>query len=70
MCLDQSKEAYGIAEDTVKIGAKVLWLQLGIRDESAKDLMKKNDIEYIENKCTKHGISKIFFRKNAMLFQF
>ena len=31
-----SKEAYGIAEDTVKIGAKVLWLQLGIRDESAK----------------------------------
>ena len=39
-----SKEAYGIAEDTVKIGAKVLWLQLGIRDESAKDLMKKNDI--------------------------
>ena len=31
-----SKEAYGIAEDTVKIGAKVLWLQLGIRDENAK----------------------------------
>src|SRR6056300_839903 len=30
-----SKEAYAIAEDTVKIGAKVLWLQLGIREEDA-----------------------------------
>ena len=28
-----SSEAYGIAEDAVKIGAKVLWLQLGIRDQ-------------------------------------
>ena len=55
-----SKEAYGIAEDTVKIGAKVLWLQLGIRDEKAKDLMKKNNIEYIENKCTKMEYQKYF----------
>ncbi len=55
-----SKEAYGIAEDTVKIGAKVLWLQLGIRDASAKDLMKKNNIEYIENKCTKMEYQKFF----------
>ena len=31
-----SKEAYGIAEDTVKIGAKVLWLQLGIREMKAQ----------------------------------
>ena len=31
-----SKEVYAIAEDTVKIGAKVLWLQLGIRDEKGK----------------------------------
>ena len=58
-----SREAYGIAEDTVKIGAKVLWLQLGIRDESAKDLMKKNDIEYIENKCTKMEYKKFFLGK-------
>jgi predicted CoA-binding protein len=58
-----SKEVYGIAEDTVKIGAKVLWLQLGIRDEKAKDLMKKNNIEYIENKCTKMEYQKYFLGK-------
>ena len=58
-----SKEAYEIAKDTVKIGAKVLWLQLGIRDEKAKDLMKKNNIEYIENKCTKMEYQKYFLGK-------
>ena len=58
-----SKEAYGIAEDTVKIGAKVLWLQLGIKDESAKKLTEKNNIEYVENKCTKMEYQKFFLKK-------
>ena len=58
-----SKEAYGIAEDTVKIGAKVLWLQLGIRDEEAKRLMDKNNIDYVENKCTKMEYQKFFLNK-------
>ena len=53
-----SKEAYAIAEDTVKIGAKVLWLQLGIKDENAKKLTEKNNIEYVENKCTKMEYQK------------
>ena len=57
-----SKEVYAIAEDTVKIGAKVLWLQLGIRDEKAKDLMEKNDIKYVENKCTKIEYQKYFLK--------
>jgi len=48
-----SKEVPAIAEDVVKIGAKVLWLQLGIRSEKAKKLMNFNNIDYIENKCTK-----------------
>ena len=57
-----SKEVYPIAEDAIKIGAKVLWLQLGIRDEKAKDLMKKNNIEYVDNKCTKMEYQKYFLK--------
>ena len=57
-----SKEVYAIAEDTIKIGAKVLWLQLGIRDEKAKDLMEKNNIEYVDNKCTKMEYQKYFLK--------
>ena len=48
-----SKEVPAIAKDTIKIGAKVLWLQLGIKSEEAKKLMETNNVEYIENKCTK-----------------
>jgi predicted CoA-binding protein len=57
-----SKEVYAIAEDAVKIGAKVLWLQLGIRDEKAKELVEKNDIEYVDNKCTKMEYQKYFLK--------
>ncbi len=58
-----SNEVFPIAEDAVKIGAKVLWLQLGIRDENAKNLMKKNNIDYVENKCTKMEYQKFFLGK-------
>ena len=57
-----SKEVLAIARDTVKIGAKVLWLQLGIRDENAKELVENNHIEYIENKCTKMEYQKNFLK--------
>ena len=59
-----SNEAYGIAEDAVKIGAKVLWLQLGIRDQKAKKLVEENKMEYIENKCTKIEYQKHILKMN------
>ena len=57
-----SKEVLGIAEDAVKIGAKVLWLQLGIRDENAREFVEQNHMEYIENKCTKMEYQKYFLK--------
>ena len=57
-----SEEAYGIAEDAIKIGAKVLWLQLGISDENTKKLVEENKMEYIENKCTKMEYQKYFLK--------
>ena len=53
-----SIEALDIARDTIKIGAKVLWLQLGIKNEEAKKLVQSKNIEYIENKCTKMEYQK------------
>ena len=57
-----SKEVYEIAKDAVKIGAKVLWLQLGIRDENSKKLIEDNEMKYIENKCTKMEYQKHFLK--------
>ena len=57
-----SKEALDIAKDAVDIKAKVLWLQLGIKNEQAKKLVIKNKIEYIEDRCTKMEYQKHFLK--------
>ncbi len=59
-----SVEALKLAEDAVKIGAKVLWLQLGIRNQEAKEIVESNNIKYIENRCTKMEYQKIFLKIN------
>tara|TARA_B110000261_G_C12781546_1_gene236639 strand:- start:21 stop:422 length:402 start_codon:yes stop_codon:yes gene_type:complete len=55
-----SSEVLNLAEETVKIGAKVFWLQLGIRSEEAKELVESKNIDYIENRCTKIEYQKFF----------
>ena len=57
-----SKEVLDIAKDTIDIGAKVLWLQLGIKSEEAKKIVEKNKIEYVEDKCTKMEYQKHFLK--------
>ena len=57
-----SKEALDIAKDAINIKAKVLWLQLGIKNEQAKKLVIKNKIEYIEDRCTKMEYQKHFLK--------
>ena len=55
-----SDEAIEIAKEAVKINAKVLWLQLNIKNEEAKKIVEANNIIYIENKCTKIEFEKYF----------
>ena len=59
-----SAEAFKYAEETVKVKAKVLWLQLGIRSNKAKEMLKIKNIEYVENRCTKMEYQKIFLKIN------
>ena len=55
-----SGEAIEIAKEAVKINAKVLWLQLDIKNEEAKKIVEENNILYIEDKCTKIEFEKYF----------
>ncbi|MDC0533954.1 CoA-binding protein [Candidatus Pelagibacter sp.] len=57
-----SKEALDIAKDAVSIGAKVLWLQLGIKSEEARKIVEKDNIEYVDNRCTKMEYQKHFLK--------
>ena len=55
-----SKEAEEIANQTIKIGAQALWLQLNIENDKAKEIAIKNKIYYIANRCTKIEFEKLF----------
>ena len=53
-----SNEAVKIANEAIKINAKVLWLQLNIKSPEARKIAETNNIIYIEDKCTKIEFEK------------
>ncbi len=57
-----SKEAPKIAEDVVKIGAKVFWLQYGIQNDNAKKIVELKNIFYVSNKCIKQEYQRLFLK--------
>ena len=57
-----SKETPEIAEQAVKIGAKVLWLQFGIQNTEAEKISKSAGITCIMNKCIKQEYQRLFLK--------
>ena len=57
-----SKEAPKIAEEAVKIGAKVFWLQYGIQNDDAKKIVELKNIFYVSNKCIKQEYQRLFLK--------
>ena len=57
-----SKEIPIFAEQSVKIGAKVLWLQFGIQNQKAQEIVESANIAYIANKCIKQEYQRIFLK--------
>jgi len=56
-CFRKSGEIPAIAEDAVAIGAKVLWMQLGVHNDQARARAEAAGLEVVENRCVKieHG---------------
>jgi uncharacterized protein len=46
-----SVEAEAVAREAVAIGAKALWLQLGISSEGARKIATEAGLLYVENRC-------------------
>ena len=57
-----SKETPIFAEQAVKIGAKVLWLQFGIQNQKAQEIVESANITYIANRCIKQEYQKLFLK--------
>ena len=61
-----SKEAVSIAEQAIKIGAKTLWLQYGVQNDKAKEMVEEKNITYIANKCIKQEYQRLFLKVNPV----
>ena len=61
-----SKEALKIAEESIKVGAKVFWLQYGIRNDEAKKIVEAKNIFYVSNKCIKQEYQRLFLKVNPV----
>jgi predicted CoA-binding protein len=41
-----------VAREAVAVGAKALWLQLGVVSEEARSIAEEAGLDYVENACT------------------
>ena len=61
-----SKEAPEIAKQTIKIGAKALWLQFGIQNPEAEKISNSAGITCIMNRCIKQEYQKLFLKSKPV----
>lgn len=55
-----SAEAPGIARSAVAIGARVLWLQVGIRSDEARRIAEGAGLAFVEDRCM--GVERALHR--------
>lgn len=56
----KSEECLEIAKQAISINAKVFWMQLNIFNKEAFNLVKKNNLQCVYNKCPKIEYSRVF----------
>ena len=61
-----SNEVPSIAKQAVKKGIKVLWLQYGIQNQEAKEIVESKSIIYIANKCIKQEYQRLFLKMSPV----
>jgi predicted CoA-binding protein len=56
----KSAEAPPIVEDAIRIGAKVLWMQLGVRHEEAAERARQAGLDVVMDRCPKIEYGRLF----------
>ena len=56
----KSADCAPIAKEAVAIGAKVLWLQIGVENDEAKAIAESGGVEFVQNRCVKIEYARLF----------
>jgi predicted CoA-binding protein len=56
----KSADCAPIAKEAIAIGAKVLWLQLGVENDEAKAIAESGGLEFVQNRCVKIEYARLF----------
>tara|TARA_B110001452_G_scaffold95999_1_gene79367 strand:+ start:3379 stop:3840 length:462 start_codon:yes stop_codon:yes gene_type:complete len=60
-----SEAAFGVTEEAIAIGAKVVWMQLGIINHQAAMLAAAAGIKVVMNRCPKIELAKAYWTGRA-----
>ena len=58
----KSEALYGVAEEAINIGAKVLWGQIGVFNEDAATLAESAGMQVVMNRCPKIELFRPFWK--------
>ena len=58
----RSEALYGIAQEAIDIGAKILWAQIGVVDEKAAKLAEDAGLRVVMDRCVKIELFRPFWK--------
>ena len=56
----KSEDCAQIARDALAIGAKVLWLQIGVMNDEARQIADTAGLDFVQNRCVKIEYARLF----------